>query len=56
MEVGIIGEGLFVYFHPNDVNVSKFCGCMNKVVIYGEGKKELKQFENKCFRFKNMTC
>ena len=45
------GGGLFVYFDHNDLNVSKFVLCINKVVIYGMKKK----CENKLFRFNNMT-
>ena len=51
--VGIKGDGeLFIYFHPNDVNISKFAYalCTNKVLINGK-KKENVQMQ--CF---HVTC
>ena len=50
---GINGR-LFVYFDPNDVNVSKFVYVRTKF-LFMKWEKVLKQCENKFFRFKNIT-
>ena len=42
---GAINGGLFVYFDPNDVNVSKFAYVRAKLYLW-KRKKVLKQCEN----------
>ena len=49
--VGINGD-FFVYFDPNDANVSKIAYVRTKLQLK-QMKKMLKQCENKFFRFKN---